>query len=37
MDFSRVSDAEFSPLEWSIRIAVNSPATVPQGAMACRF
>jgi hypothetical protein len=37
MDFSRVSDADISPLERSIRIAVSSPTTVPQGAMACRF
>jgi len=37
MDFSRASDADISPLEWSIRIAVNSPSAVPQGAMACRF
>jgi hypothetical protein len=37
MDLTREHRNDCSPLEWSIRAALTSPAAAPHGAMACRF
>src|SRR5262249_53343420 len=36
MNLTRARREDFSPLEWSIRVALDSPAVIPQGAMVCR-